>query len=102
MSIDHPTLADYCDTPDPAPGQDAADTAAWTPTDPHCRQCAAADVADPSIEPAVARVVGDNEGCVDRCERCTEGVHSTVAAARLARTGGLRVAPAGRRGGAVR
>jgi len=93
MSTDRPTLTDYCDSPDPAPGQEGADATAWTPAEPHCRHCGA------TIKREHGRVVGDNEGCVQRCARCTDGVHSTVAAARMARGDGMRVAPVGRRGG---
>ena len=66
----------------------------WPPQPPHCRHCGAA------VDPEIARVVGDNDGCVARCRHCTDGITRTTAAATGAHADGLRVAPAGRRGGA--
>jgi hypothetical protein len=66
---------------------------AWSPQPPHCRHCGAA------VDPEIARVVGDNDGCVARCRQCAEGISRTTRAATAtdARGDGLRVAPEGRR-----
>lgn len=67
-------------------------------TDPtpeaECRNCGR------DLSPAIARVVGDNDGCVRRCKACTDGITRTSVAARAARGDGLRVASEGRMGGA--
>jgi len=64
------------------------------PAEPECEGCGAA------ISPEIARVVGGNDGTVARCRHCTDGISRTTAAATGAHADGLRVAPAGRRGGA--
>jgi hypothetical protein len=66
------------------------------PSDPTCEGCGRA------VSPEIARVVGGNDGTVARCRHCTAGVSRTTAAATGAHADGLRVAPAGRRGGAER
>lgn len=61
-----------------------------------CRNCGR------TIDPTIARVVGDNDNCVQRCKDCAEGYSRTVVAAQAARGDGLRVAAKGRRGGGDR
>jgi len=74
---------------------DAPPTNYQTP-DRECRNCGAA------LAPTIARVVGDNDGCVKRCKHCADGYARTVVAAQAARGDGLRVAAKGRRGGGDR
>lgn len=61
--------------------------------DAECLHCGRA------IDATIARVVGDNDNCVQRCKDCAEGYSRTVVAAQAARGDGLRVAAKGRRGG---
>lgn len=69
---------------------------AQTPAEGVCLRCRAAGVPDPRIDPAVARVVGDERGNVRACKRCGETsdgrpIGSTTAAAVQARASGVGV-----------
>jgi len=91
MSSTQPTLDDYLATPEDAaedvPDQDAVDARSWADTESVTNSCLSCGGDVPA---QVARVIGDNSGCLPACPNCTY-YSSWTRAARDER--GLSLAP---------